>query len=211
MAEHAGAARRRLTGSFTTGEESITDGVDDASEEQQVIGIQTMNAATHSDRRLSRRRITALAVTTVVVALGFMAGWFGYRNYQIRQAHVQTEMFVEGARQGVLNLTTIDHNQVETDVQRILDSSTGYFRDDFQRRSQPFIDVVKQVQSKTEGVVTAAALESQNGDEAQVLVTVSVKTANAGGPEQTLRAWRMRIGVQNVGNSAKVSAVQFVP
>ena len=51
--------------------------------------------------------------------------------------------------------------------------------------------------------------ESENG--AEVLVAVTVKTSNAGVPEQAPRAWRMRITVEKVGDQAKVSNVRFVP
>ena len=40
------------------------------------------------------------------------------------------------AGRGVLALTTIDHNEVDRDVQRILDASTGAFRDDFAQRAE---------------------------------------------------------------------------
>jgi Mce-associated membrane protein len=103
-----------------------------------------------------------------------------------------------------------DHSRVDTDVQRILDSSTGRFREDFQNRCQPFVDVVKRAQSKSEGAITGAALESTSGDSAQVLVSVSVKTW-AAGTEQDTKSWRMRIQVQNTDDSAKVSNVEFVP
>jgi Mce-associated membrane protein len=43
------------------------------------------------------------------------------------------------------------------------------------------------------------------------LVAVTVKTSNAGAPEQAPRAWRMRISVKTVGDEAKVSDVKFVP
>ena len=65
-------------------------------------------------------------------------------------------------RQGAINLTTLDYEHIDADVQRILDSATGTFDDDFQRRAPSFIDVVKQVKSKSVGTVTEAALE--NGD-----------------------------------------------
>ncbi|WP_203457351.1 mammalian cell entry protein [Mycolicibacterium sp. CBMA 361] len=121
-------------------------------------------------------------------------------------------LFVEVAKQGAINLTTISYTEVDQDVRRILDSSTGIFHEDFQHRSQPFIDVVKQVRSTSTGTVTAAGLESQDGDQAQVLVAVEVKTATNGAPPpQQARNWRMRISVQKVGDGAKVSNVQFVP
>ena len=57
-----------------------------------------------------------------------------------------------------------------------------------------------------------AGLESDDNDGGQVLVAVTVKTSNAGAPEQAPRAWRMRIMVKKTGNDeAKVSNVEFVP
>jgi Mce-associated membrane protein len=153
----------------------------------------------------------ALAIGVImVVGLAALTGWLGFRTYQSQQAEAQRSLFLEVGRQGALNLTTISYTEAEADVARILNSATGTFHDDFQKRSQPFIEVVKQAQSKTEGTVTAAGLESVNGDSAQVLVAVSVKTTNAGAPEQQPHAWRMRIDVQKVNDEVKVSNVGFV-
>jgi Mce-associated membrane protein len=120
-------------------------------------------------------------------------------------------LFLQVGRQGAINLTTIDWQHADTDVERILNSATGTFFDDFSKRSQPFIDVVKQAQSTSVGTVTEAGVESVTGDSAQVLVAVSVKTSNIGAPEQKPRSWRMRINVQRVGDEAKISNVGFVP
>ena len=160
---------------------------------------------------LTHTRLATLLGVVVVLALAALAGWLGFRTYQPHQANAQRELFLQVGRQGAINLTTIDFAQADTDVQRILASATGTFYDDFSKRSQPFVDVVKHAQSKSVGTVTEAGLESESGDQAQVLVAVSVKTSNAGAPEQKPRAWRMRITVQKVGDQAKVSNVEFVP
>lgn len=146
----------------------------------------------------------------LVVALSGLSGWLGYRVYELRQEQLQRNLFVETARQGALNLTTIDYTDAEADVLRIVESATGTFRDDFEKRSQPFIDVVKQAQSKSQGYITEASLESQAGDTAQVLVAVTVNTSMAGATEEQRRVWRMRIAVQQVDGGAKVSGVEFV-
>jgi Mce-associated membrane protein len=146
-----------------------------------------------------------------VVALAALTGWLGFRTYQSHQAEEQRNLFLQVGRQGALNLTTIDFQQADQDVQRILDSATGTFYDDFQKRAQPFVEVVKQAQSKSVGTIAEAGLESESADGAQVLVAVTVKTSNAGAPDQAPRAWRMRISVQKVGDEAKVSNVEFVP
>lgn len=155
------------------------------------------------------RRAVALGVVAVV-ALTALAGWLGFREYQARQAQRQVELLVRVGRQGALNLTTIDWQHADTDIRRILDSATGTFYDDFSKRSKPFVDVVKKTQSKSVGTVTGAGLESRSGDEAQVLVSVSVKTSNAGAAEEEPRHWRMRISVKKIGDEAKLSNVAFV-
>lgn len=161
-------------------------------------------------RRLSRVGSALVASAAVVATLAGLAGWLGYRAYEKHEAQAQRDLFVQIARQGAVNLTTINYTEVDADVQRILDLSTGAFRDDFQQRSKPFTEVVKLAQSKSEGTVTEAGLESQHGDSAQVLVAVAVKSRTSGG-EEAPREWRMRIEVQSVGDDAKVSNVVFVP
>jgi Mce-associated membrane protein len=161
-------------------------------------------------RTMSPVRLATVVGVVAVVASTAVAGWLGYREHQARQAQQQNELLIRVGRQGALNLTTIDYQHADSDIQRILDSATGSFYDDFAKRSKPFIEVVKKAQSKSVGTVTEAGLESQSGDEALVMVAVSVVTTNAGEPEAEPRHWRMRISVKKVGDDAKVSNVAFV-
>lgn len=156
-------------------------------------------------------RLFLAAGLLFLAALGGLVGWLGFRAHESYQRAQQREVFLQAARQGALNLTTISYTEVDADIQRILDLSMGGFYDDFKKRSQPFVEVVKQAQSRSEGTITEAGLESMQGESAQALVAVTVRTSNAGAAEQQPRAWRMRINVQKVGETAKVSNVEFVP
>lgn len=161
---------------------------------------------------MSHVKLATIVGLVVVVALAALTGWLGYRAYESRKAEDLQNLFLQVGRQGALNLTTISHEHAEEDVQRVLDSSTGTFYDDFQARSQPFVQVVKQAQSKSEGKIAEAGIESSDDNEARVLVAVTVNTTNAGAPEQQPRSWRMRITVQKTGeDEAKISNVEFVP
>lgn len=160
---------------------------------------------------MSPVRLATIAGLVVVILLAGLAGWTGYRGYQAYQGEKERQLFLQVGRQGALNLTTIDWQNAEADVQRVLDSATGTFYDDFQNRSAPFVQVVKQAQSKSVGTIAEAGLESATRDEAQVLVAVTVTTSNVGAPEQEPRAWRMRLTVQKVNDETKVSNVEFVP
>lgn len=156
-------------------------------------------------------RVPALSIALIVIALAGLTTYLGVRSYQSHQQAEQRNLLFQVARQGAINLTTIDFEHADADIQRILDSATGPFYDDFAQRSKPFVDVVKQAQSKSVGTVTEAGIESFSGDEAQVLVAVAVTTTNVGAPESSPRNWRMRVSVEKVDDEGKVSDVQFVP
>ncbi|MGH3636370.1 mammalian cell entry protein [Mycobacterium sp.] len=145
-----------------------------------------------------------------VVVMAALAAWLGFPTYQDHQAGVRRTLFVQAARQGAVNLTTVDYEHADADAQRILDSATGSFHDHFSARWGPFVDLVKREQSKLVGTVSDAGLESQTGDVGQVLVAVTVKTSNPGQAQQEPQVWRMRITVQKVGEAGKISNVAFV-
>jgi Mce-associated membrane protein len=150
-------------------------------------------------------------LAVAAVGLSALSVWLGVAAHRSHQADQQRAVFLQAGRQAALNLTTIDWQQADTDVERILDSATGQFHDDFSQRSGPFVDVVKQARSKSDGTVTEAGVESESADQAQILVAVTVKTSLNGAPDGAPRSWRMRIDVQQVGSDAKVSNVEFVP
>jgi Mce-associated membrane protein len=225
MAEHADASHE-----VVNNDEGVSESPDEVTSEEassEAAEVETEDAedydgavdadvdddpkdvATEKKPKSPVRLATVLGVV-VVVALTALAGWLGFRDYQAHQVQAQRALLIQVGRQGALNLTTIDWQHADTDIQRILDSATGSFYDDFSKRSKPFVDVVKKAQSKSAGTVVEAGLESQSGDEGQVLVAVSVKTSNAGAAEEEPRHWRMRILVKKVGDEAKVSNVEFV-
>jgi Mce-associated membrane protein len=208
------------TDSSSTEEQAVpaADGEDDETSTAEADSDDTDadgedQAEKPAKRRLSMSpvRLATVVGLIAILALGGVVGWLGFRTYQLREDQEQRDLFLRVGRQGAVNLTTIDWQNVNHDIQRILDSATGPFYEDFSKRSQPFIDVVKKVQSKSVGTVTEAGLESVSRNEARVLVAVSVKTSNLGAEDQPPRAWRMRIDVQKVDDGAKISNVLFVP
>jgi Mce-associated membrane protein len=196
--------------------ESIPPADDDALDIEPSEEAKNTTASAPRDRPSFRsswtvRKQVIAAGVAIVIALSCLVGWLGYQAAESRRAAAQTAQFVEVGRQGALNLTTIDWQHADDDVERILASASGTFYDDFARRSQPFIEVVKQTKSKSVGTISEAGLESTVGDQAQILVAVNVKTTLQGSPEAAPRSWRMRITVKKQGDEMKVSNVEFVP
>ncbi|MCB0926001.1 MAG: Mce protein, partial [Mycobacterium sp.] len=117
--------------------------------------------ADQDDEARLRRALAAGAV--LVTVLGVVVGWLGNTVYRDHESERNREILLAAARQCAASLTSIDYTRVESDVQRILDCSTGNFRVEFDGRSDTLIDVVKRSQSTSAGTVTAAGLESVNG------------------------------------------------
>ena len=155
-------------------------------------------------------RIAVIVGLVSLTFFGGLCGLLGYRLFQARQTEQTHDEFLAAARQAAVNLTTIDYERVESDVQRILDSATGAFYDDFKKRSGPFVDLIRKVKSKSVGSVSEAGVESFTPKEGHVLLAVEVKTANAGSTAERPQYWRMRLTVTKQGEDAKVSEVEFV-
>lgn len=161
--------------------------------------------------RMSPARLGLVAGACLVAVLVVLCGWLGYRVNQDSQENQLRATLMQVAKQAAVNLTTIDYLNAESDVQRIIDSATGQFAEDFRARSAPFIDVVKQAKSQSVGTVTEAGLESVSAQQGRVLVSVTVKTTTDGKAEEQPRYWRMRMTVSQLSDGAKVADVEFVP
>jgi Mce-associated membrane protein len=161
-----------------------------------------------------RRWMPVIAAVAAVAIICAFAGLSVYMALQHRDTtkHQQREAaFVGGAKQGVLNMISLDFNKAKEDVQRVIDGSTGQFKDDFQQRANDFIAVVTQSKAITEGTVNAAAVESMNGDSAVVLVSATSQVTNSPpGKDEPPKKWRLRVTVTEVGGQYKMSKVEYV-
>jgi len=158
------------------------------------------------------RMSAALAAATVVVICGLLAasGYMIWYNHDAVAQRQRAAAFSAAARQGVINMLSLNFKKAKEDVQRVIDSSTGEFRDDFQKRAGDFTSVVEQSKVVTEGAVTATGVESMGRDSAVVLVLGTERVTNAAGAKNEPRAFRLRVWVARDGDQLKVSKVEFV-
>src|ERR1700759_3265776 len=174
----------------------------------------TDTAEHHPGRRRLRAPNLAVTLTIAVVAaicalLG-VSGWMAWHHHNVVQERQRAAAYIAAARQGVINLTSLDFNKDKEDVQRVLDSATGEFKDDFQRRAEDFESVVKDSKAVTEGSVAFAAVESMNKDSAVVLVLTNERVTNIAGAKDQPRTFRFRVSVVHDGDQLKLSKVEFV-
>ncbi|MBF4997726.1 hypothetical protein IRT45_11235 [Nocardia sp. BSTN01] len=162
--------------------------------------------------RRIRRRTAGVAVAAVVLCAGLgSSGYMMWRHHEVTAKQHREAEFVAAARQGVTTLTSLDFNHAADDVKRVLDDSTGSFRNDFQSRADDFAKVIQQSKVATQGRVNAAAVQSMTDDSAVVLVAATSEVTNSAGAKQEPRAWRLSVTVERVDGRLKMSKVEFVP
>jgi Mce-associated membrane protein len=119
--------------------------------------------------------------------------------------------YTAAARQSVVTLMSLDFNKAKEDVQRIIDNSTGQFKDDFKNHADDFIKVAQDSKVTTEVTVNATGVEQMTNDTAVVLVSATSRVTNAAGAKQEPRTWRLSVGLQRDGGQIKMAKVEFVP
>lgn len=165
-------------------------------------------------RRISLPSWKAVAATVTVLVIAALLVGCGYMYWFHRQAQAEQQRraeFEAAARQGVVTLMSLDYNRAKEDVQRIIDSSTGQFKTDFENTSEDFISVATESKAVTETNVTATAVESMTDDTATVLVAATSRVTNAAAANQEPRAWRLSVNLARDGGQMKLAKVEFVP
>ena len=152
----------------------------------------------------------AAATIVAICALLGASGWMLWHHHTVVAERQRSAAYVAAARQGVINLTSLDFNNAKEDVQRVLDSATGEFKDDFQRRADDFASVVKDSKAVAQGSVRATAVESMSKDSAVVLVLANERITNSAGAKDDPRAFRFRATVVRDGDQLKISKVEYV-
>lgn len=198
----AGPADARTENSATTGDIAV--------EVYPTTDDPTGPATGNDSPSLVSGLITAVLLIAILASL---AAWTGHAAAQAQDSQRRQTMYIDVAKQGALNLANINAAQVDSDVQRILESSTGNFHQQFEERSRGFADFVQKAQSTSQATIREAGLESEDGDRARVLVALSVRVSAADTPpDQAPRSWRLRVTVERINDgSVKVSDVEFVP
>jgi Mce-associated membrane protein len=191
-----------------------------AAEAPAQIGVsagagETNNAAALSRRLRLRagRASRAVSVAAVVVIGGLLSasGYMMWHHHGAVEQRQRSAAFVAAAKQCVVNMTSFDFTRAEKDVQRVIDSSTGGFRDDFRKQAKDFSSAVKRSKVITEGTVKSAAVESMNRDSAVVLVSATSRVTNSAGVKEQPRGWRLRVTVTQDRGQIKMSKLVFVP
>ncbi|MGU3432533.1 hypothetical protein ACNHUS_05900 [Actinomycetes bacterium M1A6_2h] len=161
--------------------------------------------------RTNVRRLAVVAILCTLVAATIIDVVLWNRHSDVRRSDELSQQYLQAARQGVLDLTSISADTVDADTARVLNASTGTFADEFRSRITDFASVVKQADVTAVGSITEAGIETMNNDSATALVAATSKVTNSAGAQEEPRVWRLRVTLANQDGNVLISNVEFVP
>lgn len=163
-------------------------------------------------RRLPGR--AALAASLVLVAVAGLLGATGWMLWEHRKADAErhrTAEYAAAARQGVVNLMSMDYAHAQESVQRVIDDSMGRMKTNFEDTSKDLIKALQDSKMVTKVTVNDAAVESMDEETATVLIAATSHREGPNAPkeDQQPRVWRVVVTVQRDGGQIKMSDVEF--
>ncbi|WP_324675018.1 hypothetical protein [Mycobacterium sp. 663a-19] len=224
QAEDAEAAKSEMaepapgrTDDTEASDTATVEGADGGEQDREGDAQATTPAPAMQRRRWLRlhKWTTVLAALAVAssCAFGAVIGVIAWQHHNATQQRQRTAEFASAARQTVFNLMSLDFHRAKEDVQRIIDSSTGDFKKDFERHADDFVKVAQESKVVTTATVTGTAVQSisDNHDSGVVLVAAQTEVTNAAGAKNEQRNWRLSVTVTRDGGLLKMSKVEFVP
>ncbi|HWD81989.1 MAG TPA: hypothetical protein VG497_23995 [Kribbella sp.] len=133
----------------------------------------------------------ALSVLLVVALAGLTLSVVALRKQRADDAERDGAM--KAARQLALDFTTYDYQTSDADFQRVLDDSTGQFKQEFQAGIDAVRTEVVQNKATSKGDVKEAGVVSNDKDSAQVLVIVNAVVTNTASTTGTERRYRIKL------------------
>ncbi|GAA4539648.1 hypothetical protein [Mycobacterium paraffinicum] len=165
----------------------------------------------HRRWRLFPRLKTVAEATFILFTCALLAtsGYIEWRHRAVLEERYRSAEFSAAARQSVVTLMSIDAAKASGDVQRILDNSTGKFKDHLQESADGLIKAVERSKVTTKVTVKSVAVESMTDDSAVVLVAATSELLGAGKPDPP-RSWRVDLTLKRVDGRLKISDVDFL-
>lgn len=158
-----------------------------------------------------RGRLVAIGAASVLLcALLGLSGFMAWQDHATDQSRQREGEAAAVARQGVVNIMSLDFTNAQGDIQRVLDSATGKFREDFEAESEFLVQALEESKVVTEVTVNGVAVESLTDDAAVVLVSANSQASNQGDDRRDPQQFRVAVTLARDSGALKVSQVDFL-
>ncbi|KQY58248.1 hypothetical protein ASD11_00830 [Aeromicrobium sp. Root495] len=154
-------------------------------------------------------RVSRTAWLVLIAALVGLLVWQGLVWRADAQAEDRRTEAVEVAKQQVLDLTTLDSDDVGPKLKAMAGRTTGQFKNQVNDIAAQFVQIVQEKKVDATGTVDAAAVTSASDRDATVLVaSTAVIREKAGKP--TTRTYRIRVKLTRNDADWKINGMEFV-
>ncbi|OBH50004.1 hypothetical protein [Mycobacterium sp. E2479] len=161
-------------------------------------------------RRPGRKTIAAgVGIVLAAASLG-ASGYMVWQHNVIAHKRQLAAEFTAAATQRVTALMSIDANHAKEDFQRVIDDSTGDFKNQISVMSGLMAKQAAQSKARSKATVEAVAVESLTDDSAVVLVAAKSDVTNADNTMQPPVVWRLSVDLKRDGGRLKMSKVDFL-
>jgi Mce-associated membrane protein len=160
--------------------------------------------------RGSLRSTLLVVLAGLCVLLAVAAVVFGVRLRDYAETQQDRSEALGAARQSALNLTSIDTEDFDAAVQRVLEGATGDFRQEFEDNSANLDQLLADNEVSAEGQVIEAGLVRADASNATALVVVDSTVRNTATPDGRVNTYRMQIDVERVAGRWLTSSLRFV-
>ncbi len=149
--------------------------------------------------------LCVLLVAFVVAAVVLGMKWGDERAKEARQ-----EAVVDAARAQALAFTTLDYEDPDASIDKVLDGSTGRFHTEYEKQAENLKELAVENESVSNGKILEAGLVSGDADSARVIVVADSTVANVNSPSPQPRHYRLQLDLVLEDGEWKTSDLQFV-
>lgn len=155
--------------------------------------------------RLSTAILSVVALLLLVLAI--------VEVRSVRQQDEDSAMRREAlsvAKRQVTDLTTLDADRVEEQVERMIGRTTGEFREQFKAMTQTLTDVVQQGEVTATGSVVESGIVALSDRRAEAIVAATASVRNTRSKKPKARSYRLAVSLERTGDTWLVSGMEFV-
>lgn len=154
--------------------------------------------------------VLSAVAAALLVACVVMAVLLLIRRNENSSLSAARDAAVAAARQEVLNLDSLSAATVDRDLKRVLDGSTGTFKDQFTRAEPDLKTLIVGRRSVTSGTIDSAAVVRADDSTATVLVAVDRSVTDSTDPNGAVTHDRWRVDLEKHGGRWLVADLQPV-
>jgi Mce-associated membrane protein len=155
--------------------------------------------------------LAAVLLGVLIIALVVVAGVVGLSLQEKRDAERQRTAALRAARQTAVNLSSLDHKQVQPSIDRVLSGLTGTAKDNWASQSKTLAETLTKARSVSTAQSVRAGVVSIDGDSAEVIVAVTALTTMPKVPQGSPRDFRYRMALTHNDGRWLVSDLGLIP